>query len=1035
MDSRSRSFSRSNVRAANEPLKLTMLCASVCALLGGASTAYGQDATEEIIITGSRIVRRDLDAPSPILTVETEAFEQSSNVSLEHVLNQYPQFKADDTQFVASDIQPTANNSPGASTLNLRGLGASRSLVLLDGRRAQPINAAMTVDVNTLPAAAIASVEVISGGAAATYGPDAMAGVVNFRLRRDFEGVSLNYQTGWTEAGDGEESRLDGLIGGNFGDGRGNAMVGIGYAKRELAYELSRDFFAARMDDNGTGANYIRTDWPNYIPVGTNLPSQAAINTVLPATANRARNAAFFVNPATGSVFRTTNALANGYDGPTTAPYLIREHNGALEQNNPRGWLSSPLTRRMIFGRATYDLTDTISVFAQGSFNKSDVDQLLAPTPLANGAVVGRNPALEPAELSALLDSRQLDPDGPGPLPAGPPGSGANETYTLARTLYWWPNRGSANDTEVNELLFGIEGNFGDTDWTWEAYHQNGTTTLLTGMSNFVWEDRYRALAAQPNFGRGGSIVIAAANENTVTRTMPCTSGLPLLEPWVWGENYEVIYPSGYELSQDCIDAITVDMLQRNVIEQEVTEANFQGKLADLRAGELRGAFGVSNRVNYSLFEPDPLYIATEKAEGETEVSEIYGEVLYPVFGGFELEFGARMSDFKTGDWNLDAKSYKALFNWVATDSWRFRGGWQRANRVPNVAELYAGQTSQVFGWGATGDACMVNTLHPWGNNPANPNRAQIQELCRQLIYQSGGVPGANDFDIQGANNYPNDGRALPHSYRLMTGGNPRLEAEEADTLTLGFVWQAEGPDLTVSADWYEIEIDNVVGSLAFLTAYEQCFNANGRSNPTYSIDNEYCGRITRDPENAEPLLVYGGNFNLSRRFTSGVDFTVQWTKDLAGGTFGVRSSANRLNTWKQPLLSEPGAPLFEYAGHGQDFDVRLFTSIIYQRDRFDVGLNWRYYPEALAAALVQTPESTVLPTEEYSLFNLNASYRFNERLRLRGGIDNLLDEDPPLTGANPFHPTQPTNGTGNTDRGTYDVLGRRYYVGIAMDF
>jgi outer membrane receptor protein involved in Fe transport len=128
----------------------------------------------------------------------------------------------------------------------------------------------------------------------------------------------------------------------------------------------------------------------------------------------------------------------------------------------------------------------------------------------------------------------------------------------------------------------------------------------------------------------------------------------------------------------------------------------------------------------------------------------------------------------------------------------------------------------------------------------------------------------------------------------LITGGNPRLEAESADTYTLGFVWQAQGPNLNVSVDWYQIEIGNVVGMLAFLTAYEQCFNANGKSNPTYTIDNEYCQRITRDPNNAEPLLVYGGNFNLSQRLTSGVDFTVTWTRDLAGGTFGIRSSAEQ---------------------------------------------------------------------------------------------------------------------------------------------
>jgi outer membrane cobalamin receptor len=1000
-----------------------LLCASIAACLGGGAQAQPPaesqaQAPDEIVITGSRIVRRDLNAPSPILTVDTAAFEQSSNVSLEYVLNQYPQFQPDDTQFVASDIQPTANNTPGTSTLNLRGLGANRTLVLLDGRRAQPVNAAMTVDVNTLPAAALAGVEVISGGAAATYGPDAMAGVVNFKLRRDFEGVDLNYQTGWTDAGDGEESRLDGLIGGNFGNGRGNAMVGIGYAKREVAYELSRDFFAERMTDNGTGANYIRTDWPNYIPTATNLPTQAAVNSVLPLP-NQSRTSAFFVNPATGSVFRTTNAIASGYDGPTTSPYIIRQHNGNLEQNNPRGWLSSPMTRRMIFGRAVYDITDSISMFVQGSYNKSDVEQLLAPTPLASGALVPRNPSLEPTELRTLLDSR--------PLPDAP--------YTLARTLYWWPNRGATSDTEVGELVVGIDGKFGGSDWTWSAYHQNGTTELATRMDDFVWEDRYRALVAQPNFGRGGSITVAAANESTVTRTMKCTSGLPLLEPYVWGPNYDISYPSGFQVSQDCIDAITVDMSQLNTVKQDVTEANFQGKLAQLRAGELRAAFGLSKRNNSSVFEPDPLYIATEKAEGETEVDELYGEILYPVFGKFELEIGARMSDFKTGDWTLDAKSYKALFNWAPTDAWRFRGGWQRANRVPNVAELYAGATSQVFGWGATHDACMNITLHPWGNRADNPNRAQVQELCRQLIYLSGGVPGANDFDIQGPNNYPNDGRALPDSYRLINGGNPRLDAEVADTWTAGFVWRARGPDLSVSVDWYEIEIDNVIGSLGFLTAYEQCFNANGTSNPTYSVDNEYCQRITRDPLNAEPLLVYGGNFNLSQRSTSGVDFTVNWTRDLAGGRFGIRTSANQLDTWKQPVVSAPDAPLFEYAGYGAYFGTRLFTTFSYRRDRYDIGLNWRYLPGQRPEAKVTSPQSTILPTDSYNLLTLNASYRVNERIRLRGGIDNLLDAEPPLTGRDPNNPTQPTNGTGVTDRSNYDVLGRRYFVGIAVTF
>ena len=143
----------------------------------------------------------------------------------------------------------------------------------------------------------------------------------------------------------------------------------------------------------------------------------------------------------------------------------------------------------------------------------------------------------------------------------------------------------------------------------------------------------------------------------------------------------------------------------------------------------------------------------------------------------------------------------------------------------------------------------------------------------------SGGIPGQTDYDVQGASNYPSDGRALPHSYRLMTGGNPRLEAETADTWTFGVVWQSSERAFTISADWYEIEIDNVVAGLGFLAAYQQCFNSNGTSNPTFDPKNEYCQRITRDPVNSEPLLVYGGNYNFSQRLTSGIDLSVDWSR------------------------------------------------------------------------------------------------------------------------------------------------------------
>jgi outer membrane receptor protein involved in Fe transport len=191
---------------------------------------------------------------------------------------------------------------------------------------------------------------------------------------------------------------------------------------------------------------------------------------------------------------------------------------------------------------------------------------------------------------------------------------------------------------------------------------------------------------------------------------------------------------------------------------------------------------------------------------------------------------------------------------------------------------------------------------------------------------------------------------------------------------------------------------------------------------------------------NSEPLLVYGGNYNFSQRLTSGIDLTASWSKDLAGGTFGIRSSATKVNTWKQPQFQEPGSPLVEYAGFGTDattgaFDYQLFTTFSYQRNQMSVGLNWNHMSEQQAFALATNPAVTVLPTDSYDIFNANMSWQFTERFRLRGGIDNLFDTDPPLTSRDPFNPTNPTNGTGITSPANYDALGRRYYVGIAMDF
>ena len=201
--------------AKNSARKITALASAISTVLASyaAPVLAQDDELEEITVTGSRIVRRDYEASSPIVTINADSFNQVSNVGVESALNQLPQFVPSQTQFSSGDIQSLAYNTPGIASLNLRGLGANRNLVLIDGRRAQPANALLVVDINTIPSAAVENIEIISGGASATYGADALAGVTNFKLRSNFEGIDMQFRTGITEQGDGQENRVSLLLG------------------------------------------------------------------------------------------------------------------------------------------------------------------------------------------------------------------------------------------------------------------------------------------------------------------------------------------------------------------------------------------------------------------------------------------------------------------------------------------------------------------------------------------------------------------------------------------------------------------------------------------------------------------------------------------------------------------------------------------------------------------------------------------------------------------------------------------------------
>src|SRR5262249_24455802 len=214
--------------AASAGAMLVLALSATPAHKAGAQEQQGQSqGLEEITVTGSRILRRDFSANAPITTIDQAAFQATGTVGVETILNQLPQFVPAITQFSTTDVQQTANNSIGGSFVSLRGVGANRNLVLIDGKRAQPFKSQMIVDTNMIPASAIQRVELITGGASAVYGADAVGGVVNFILKDDFEGASVETRFSDTEAGGGQEVLISGLIGVNAAEGRGNVMIGL----------------------------------------------------------------------------------------------------------------------------------------------------------------------------------------------------------------------------------------------------------------------------------------------------------------------------------------------------------------------------------------------------------------------------------------------------------------------------------------------------------------------------------------------------------------------------------------------------------------------------------------------------------------------------------------------------------------------------------------------------------------------------------------------------------------------------------------
>jgi iron complex outermembrane receptor protein len=384
---------------------------------------------EEVVVTGTRIARPGFEAASPIVAVPDAVFERTSSGTVETTLNRYPQFMPGYTG--------TSNNagslnaySEGRAGLNLRGLGDNRTLILVDDRRLTPVNANGETDLNVIPPTLIESVEIVTGGASAVYGSDAIAGVVNFRLREKFEGVELAGRWGQTDRGDGEEYDVSLTAGTGFADGRGSIMGYVGYYDRTQINQSERDFSRADFIYVGPGNGNIGPD-NTYVSSGSSFTEEGTAFLITdnpvdpdvfdsvfasygypPGTVPQAFNHDVGFN-SDGTLFTTGNfepgSVVNfrGQGDPLTSSSFFHGYNFATFVA-----LQMPMTRTSAFASASFDLTENLSLYARGIFADYGVVTQIAPVPLQGVRAPPTNPFVPP-DLKELLDSRLVDPDAP----------------------------------------------------------------------------------------------------------------------------------------------------------------------------------------------------------------------------------------------------------------------------------------------------------------------------------------------------------------------------------------------------------------------------------------------------------------------------------------------------------------------------------------------------------------------------------------------------------------------------------------------
>lgn len=934
----------------------------------------------ELVVTGSLIARPNNTAVSPIVTVGDVAIRESGQATLQDALNQFPSFTT------GGNAGTGGQGTGGRASINLHGLGTNRNLVLLDGRRLPLSDINGNVDVNILPDAIVSSVDVITGGASAIYGSDAMSGVVNFRTVRSLEGFKLDLMNTISERGDAYRFNGSLAFGTNFADDRGHVVAAFTYSKQDPVNGSSRDFFYDK-----TPSSFIGTG--TFVPSATNAPDAAVVQAVftgygLPGARNPLLNLGFN-NDRT--LFFQTGAV-NYRGARDTSGYLIVAGNVRMPVGQQIDFYNG-LERKTAFLKADYELAPSITAYGQFMFVDLSVHTASGGSLTQFGApltVPLSNPFI-PNDLRTILASR--------PNPGAP--------FTINGRYVGVPYKNWDENYQIQQYLAGLKGSIA-ADWTFDLFAAYDKTDHDQTMHFGVVKSRVQTLL---NATDGGASLCAGGYN-------------PFGDANARG------------LSAACVAYMTKDALSTERLSQTQVQGQINGKLFDLGAGPVQIAVVADWRRNVYDYVPDSdlraqnieAVIASAPASGRISVKEAAAQIDIPLLADRpfvrELGIGAavRISDYSASG---SVTSYEFDARWRPISPLLIRGSYQRAVRAPNIGELFSPQTGNqlVIGTppGSLGDPCDVRS-----NARTGANGARVATLC---VAQ--GIPAA----AIGSYTFPTTATGQ------LTSGNLGLTPERATTYNIGFVLSSPATsgllsDFSLSVDYYNIQIKNVISTVPGLTVLSKCFNLDG-SNPNYEVANLYCQLVQRDAA-GQLLNVVTPFQNLGSLKTDGIEAQVNWAVPApfgANGKLYVNSAVGWLHKYRVQLL--PGGPVLDYtnisnggAGTGSvppraTPKWKALTTFGYRSEGFNLGLRWRYQSSMDDVSSVLTPATASVGVPSYSIFDLFGSVRVNERFELRAGVNNLFDKALPFVASS-------QNGT---DVALYDPIGRTFFVGVRTNF